>query len=425
MARKTTRAHAVGPLKPYESGFEAALADAGYTPLSVGNQVGVMRHLSAWLKDRGLGVADLVPGVVWEYLASRRADGYTRWLSPRGLTPLLTYLRGLGMVPLPAIPVATGLLEDLVERYQRYLVTERALEPATVCRYLAEARVFLAGWIDESEASLGEMSATQVTAFVVQHCKGRSVGSAKDLVTVTRSVLRFLLLDGSISADLSGAVPAVAGWRGSQLPKGIASAQAQALLASCDRPQYVPGRPRADRSPGERPQVDEPPAASRRDRAILLLLLRLGLRAIEVARLQVEDLDWRRGEVVIRGKGRRDERLPLPVDVGEAIVDYLRQDRPCVASRSLFMNVRVPYSPLTSAAVGHVVGHAADRAGLVGVSTHRLRHTVATQVLNAQAPLAEVGQLLRHRSAATTAIYAKVDRDRLRSMATAWPEVVA
>jgi site-specific recombinase XerD len=151
--------------------------------------------------------------------------------------------------------------------------------------------------------------------------------------------------------------------------------------------------------------------------------MRLGLRAVEVARLRLDDLDWRRGEVVIRGKGRRDERLPLPTDVGEAMVAYLRHDRPTVTERSFFMNVRVPYSPMTAEAVKAVVTRAAGRAGLRQVSAHRLRHTAATDMIQAQASLAEVGQVLRHRSASTTAIYAKVDRGRLRELAMAWPEV--
>jgi integrase len=154
-----------------------------------------------------------------------------------------------------------------------------------------------------------------------------------------------------------------------------------------------------------------------------LLLVRLGLRAVEVARLRLDDLDWRHGEVVIRGKGRRDERLPLPVDVGEAIVDYLRHDRPPVTDRALFINTRVPYTPMTATSVTRAVIVAAGRAGLAGVSAHRLRHTTATQMLQAEAPLAEVGQVLRHRSASTTSIYAKVDRDRLRELAMAWPGV--
>jgi site-specific recombinase XerD len=412
-----------GPLEPYRVGFEGALAGMGYTPLSAANQVGVMRHLSLWLEGRDLAALDLVPVVVQEYLVWRRAQGYTGWLSMRGLTPLLTYLRRLGVAPVPVAPALSGLLEDLVERYRRYLITERGLVAATVRYYVADARLFLAGWVDVSGSRLCEMSAAEVTTFVVRQCERRSVGSAKILVTAMRSVLRFLLLDGLVSADLSGAVPAVAGWRGSHLPKGITSAEAAALLASCDRPRYAPGRPRADRAPGERPQLDLPLAASRRDRAILLLAMRLGLRAVEVARLRLDDLDWRRGEVVIRGKGRRDERLPLPTDVGEAMVAYLRHDRPTVTERSFFMNVRVPYSPMTAEAVKAVVTRAAGRAGLRQVSAHRLRHTAATDMIQAQASLAEVGQVLRHRSASTTAIYAKVDRGRLRELAMAWPEV--
>jgi site-specific recombinase XerD len=410
-------------LEPYRLGFEVVLADAGFTPLSAASQVRLMRHLSIWLEARGLEVSDLVPAVVLEYVAHRRADGYTCWLSVRGLMPLLTYLRGLGVAPVLVAPVSAGPLDDLIECYRRYLVTERGLVATTVRYYLVDARVFLAGWVDVSGSRLDELSAAQVTAFVVRHCVHRGVGSAKILVTVVRSLLRFLLLEGLVTLDLSGAVPAVAGWRGSHLPKGITSVEAEALLASCDRLRSAPGRPRADQGPGERARLDVPCVASRRDRAILLLLVRLGLRAVEVARLQLGDLDWRRGELVIRGKGRRDERLPLPADVGEAIVDYLRHDRPPITDRGLFIKARAPYSPMTATSVQGVVVTAAGRAGLAGVSAHRLRHTAAAQMLRAQAPLAEVGQVLRHRSAATTAIYAKVDRGRLRELAAAWPQV--
>jgi integrase/recombinase XerD len=423
MASKVSRVDVVGPLEPYQAGFETVLADAGYTPLSAANQVRLMRHLSIWLEAGDLEAADLAPVVVQDYLASRRADGYTCWLSLRGLSPLLTFLRGLGAAPGPAPQDLSGPLDELLERYRRYLVEERGLVPTTVRYYLMDARQFLAVWVDACGSRLNKLDAAGVTGFVVDGCGRRSVGSAKILVTVLRSLLRFLLLNGSVVVDLSGAVPAVAGWRGSHLPKGITPSKVEALLASCERPRFAPGRPRAGRDAGERAQLDEPRMAARRDRAILLLLVRLGLRAGEVARLGLDDLDWRRGEVVIRGKGRRDERLPLPTDVGEAVVDYLRHDRPLVAERSLFMNVRVPYSPITTEAVKGVVATAAGRAGLADVSAHRLRHTVATQMLHAQATLAEVGQVLRHRSPATTAIYAKVDRGRLHELALAWPQV--
>jgi site-specific recombinase XerD len=415
----------VGPLEAYQAGFGAALTGAGYTPLSAANHLGLMRHVSIWLEERDKTAADLVSAVVDRYLADRRADGHTHRVTLRGLTPLLAYLRGLGLAPAVVEPAPVGPLDELVERYRRYLVMERGLVAATVRYYIADARAFLVDWVDASGSRLREISASEVTRFVVQQCAYRGVGSMKILVTVLRSLLRFLLLDGAIQADLTGAVPAVAGWRGSHLPRGITSEKAQALLASCDRPQYAPGWPRTDRSSGVRPQLDTPPAASRRDRAILLLLLRLGLRAVEVARLQLDDVDWRRGEVVVRGKGRRDERLPLPGDVGEAIVAYLRHDRPSVAGRSLFMNVRVPYSPMTAQAVKDAVRSAAGRAGLSEVSAHRLRHTAAADMLHAQAPLTEIGQVLRHRSPATTAIYTKVDRGRLRELAVAWPEALA
>jgi integrase/recombinase XerD len=425
MTHRASRVVVVGPLEAYQAGFVAALTDAGYTPLSAANHLRLMRHLSIWLEERDKTAVDLVPAVVDGYLADRRTDGHTHRVTLRGLTPLLSYLRGLGLAPALVEPTPAGPLHDLIERYRRYLVMERGLVATTVRYDLADARVFLADWVDASGSRLPEISARQVITFVVQQSAHRGVGSMKILVTVLRSLLRFLILDGAIQADLTGAVPSVAGWRGSPLPKGITPEKAQALLASCDRPQHAPGWPRNDRSSGARRRLDTPPAASRRDRAILLLLLRLGLRAVEVARLQLDDVDWRRGEVMIRGKSRRDERLPLPTDVGEAIVAYLRQDRPSVAGRSLFMNVRVPYSPMTAQAVKDAVRTAAGRAGLSEVSAHRLRHTAAANMLHARAPLTEIGQVLRHRSPATTAIYAKVDRGRLRELAAAWPEALA
>jgi integrase/recombinase XerD len=422
MASKVWRVDVVGPLEPYRWGFEAVLRDAGYAPLSAANQLRLMKHLSVWLEFRDLASVDLSPIVVQQYLDHRRAEGYTGWLSLRGLKPLLGYLRGLGAVPVSA-PTAQSPLDELLQRYRRYLVEERGVAPATVRYCLAEARGFLEPWVDASESRLHELNAAAVTGFVVDQCARRRTGSAKIMIKVLRSLLRFLLLDGSVIVDLSGAVPAVAGWRGSHLPKGVASTTVEALLAACEHPRPARGRPDTGRRADERARPAERRAAARRDRAILLLLARLGLRTAEVARLRLDDLDWRHGEIVIRGKGRRDERLPLPTDVGEAIVDYLRTDRPSVPDRAVFALARAPYSPVTSAVVQAVVRTTARRAGVTQVSAHRLRHTVATQVLNAEAPLAEVGQLLRHRSAVTTAIYAKVDRSRLRELALAWPEV--
>jgi integrase/recombinase XerD len=219
-------------------------------------------------------------------------------------------------------------------------------------------------------------------------------------VTALRSLLGFMHLEGLIAEPLVGAVPSSASWRLSGLPRALEPGQVGALLTCCDRGTVV----------------------GRRDLAVLTMLVRLGLRAGEVAALNLEDIDWRAGELVVVGKGRRSERLPLPVDVGEAISGYLRDGRPSSAlDRALFVRVKAPHQRLTTGGITQVVVSAARRAGLGQIHAHRLRHTAATSMLRAGAPLREIGQVLRHREQLSTAIYAKVDRAALRSLAQPWP----
>jgi integrase/recombinase XerD len=200
--------------------------------------------------------------------------------------------------------------------------------------------------------------------------------------------------------SLASAVPSVAGWKLAGLPRALTPAQQRALLASCDRRT----------------------STGRRDYAIVLLLARLGLRSGEVARLGLGDIDWHAGELRVVGKGNRGESLPLPADVGAAITAYLRRGRPASAeSRSVFVRVHAPHRALTPGGVGNVVNAAGERAGLGHVHAHQLRHTAATAMLRAGSPLAEVGQVLRHRSTFNTAIYAKVDQDALAVLARPWP----
>lgn len=403
MVSRVSRVRVVGPLASHQRGFELALAELGYTPLSAESVVRVMAHLSRWLAANEMGVADLTPEVASAFLGARRAAGHTHWVSPKGLRPLLDHLRGLGVAPTPVNEMAVGPLDELVDRYRSYLVRERGLVPASVERYLRATRLFLARIAAGGEVRLDAVTGAEVTAFVVAESGRRGKADAKYLVTGLRSVLRFLVLDGVITRDLSGAVPGVAGWRSSGLPKGLSPEQVVALLESCERGHFV----------------------GRRDLAILTLLVRLGLRACEVARLRLEDFDWRRGEVIIRGKAGRDERLPLPPDVGEAVVAYLRGENNRGAAREVFVNARAPFASMTSSGVKCVVRYGGVRAGLGPVGAHRLRHTAATQMLRAGTPLVEVGEVLRHRSLTTTAIYAKVDRIALRSLARPWPGVAA
>jgi integrase/recombinase XerD len=387
-----------GPLAELASGFADELDRLGYTELSASNQVRVLAHLSRWMEAQGLVPVQLTRVRLEQFLAARREAGYTCWLSERGLRPLVTYLVGVGAMPEPEVVTVDSPVERLLDAYGRHLLTERAITTTTIARYRSEVRPFLEQRVRGDRLELGGLKAADVTRFVLRACRGQEVGSAKYLVTALRSLLRYLHLEGE-APDLAAAVPAVAGWRGGQLPRGLEPQQVTGMLSACDRDTV----------------------AGRRDYAMLMLLARLGLRGCEVAGLELDDLDWRRGELIIRGKGDRQERLPLPADVGEAVSAYLLRGRPRVESRRVFVSVKAPFGDLTSTGVRAVVGYVCERAGMERFAAHRLRHTVATEMLRAGAGLPDVGQVLRHRTLSTTAIYAKVDRAALRELAQPWP----
>jgi len=396
---RPSRVRVIGPLATYATGFRRELGRQGYTTHSASNQLQLMAHASRWLASSGLDAVDFIPARVEEFLETRRAEGYTLWLSSKAMTPLLGYLRGLGVAQTPSPVDPATPAEALLERYRCYLIQERGLAASTVAAYSHVARLFLFNRSPEGELDLERLNAAEVTDFVLAECRARRVGSAKYIVCGLRALLRFLYVDGHAESQLAAAVPSVAGWRLAGLPKALSSREVSVLLVSCDRRTTF----------------------GRRDFAVLTLLVRLGLRAGEVAALALADIDWRAGEVVIRGKGRREERLPLPIDVGEALVGWLRRGRPRCESPKVFTRVRAPHRGLTSCGVSAIVRAAAARAGLSKVSAHRLRHTVATEMLRAGAGLSEVGQVLRHASTLTTSLYAKVDRQTLRTLAQAWP----
>lgn len=401
-----SRIRVLGPLGAFATGFANELSRQGYTPNSARMQMRLMAHLSRWLREKALDAGALCAAEVERFLRDRRAAGYTNHRTAKAMRPILSYLRELGAAPTPPPSAPNGPVEVALERYRHYLTVERGLGSATARGYVDAVRPFLRGRVspDGLALDLEPLSAADVSAFVVARCPHQSRGAAKLTVTALRSLLGFLHLEGEIRRPLATAVPSVAGWRLAGLPKGLEPTQVQRLLASCDC--------RTRRG--------------RRDFAILTMLVRLGLRAGEVAALELDDIDWRAGEIVVRGKGNRAERLPLPTDVGEAVAAYLRRGRPASAEgRRVFVRVKAPHRALSTSGVTQVVAAAARRAGLGEIHAHRLRHTVATQLLRAGASLPEIGQLLRHRRALTTAIYAKVDREALRTIARPWPGGVA
>ncbi|MFI1884389.1 site-specific integrase [Streptomyces jumonjinensis] len=390
----------VGVLAPYEPLLRTKLASQGYAAGSVTDAVRTLSRLSGWMERRELTPAEMTPSRLEEFLAFRRAVCRSEPVARRSLGAVTRVLRDDGVMPAPAA-VGGGAVEELLADYGAYLRGERGLAAESVRCYRGQARKFLDALPEPLEESLRRLDAARVTTFMVRHAaRAESIWSAKALVTAVRSLLRYLHVDGRIPAPLTGAVPAVAGWRLDSLPRGLEPRQISALLAAPDL-----------RTP-----------AGRRDRAILVVLARLGLRGAEVAALRLTDVDWRAGQIAVRGKGSRIERLPLPTEVGEALAGYLTGARPWCSATALFVTARAPYQNLTGTCIRAIMGRACDRAGLPRLGAHRLRHSLATTILQAGAPLPEVGQVLRHRSQLSTAVYAKVDHRALRALAQPWPE---
>ena len=388
-----------GPLASLAGGLAAELAALGYAPTTAEGHLRLAAHLSGWLQARGLGPSDLTGPVITEFLAERRRE-YRRLHSERALGPMLGYLRRIGVAPAADQIVQVGAVEELLARFRHYLLVERTVTVPVADAYLRWVRPFVeAVAVDDAELTFERVDAALVSGFLAGHLPGLGRKTAQMTASSLRSLLRFLHAEGALGVDLSMVVPAFAFRRQSGLPQPLTTAQVQALIGACD-----PSRP-----------------VGRRDLAVIACLLRLGLRCGELAALRLEDIDWADGTVRVHGKGNRVDLLPLPTDVGQALVAYLRQGRPSGAVRVVFLTAVAPFAALTRSSVSCIVGRAARRAGLGTIHAHRLRHTAASATLNAGATLEQVAHLLRHASPATTAVYAKTDLSRLGSLARPWP----
>jgi site-specific recombinase XerD len=383
-----------GPLAPWAAEMVERLAELGYSPYTTTRHLARVARLSAFLEERGLGADQVTPVVLEQFCLSlpRRAKPIT----PKTFVWLTGFLSDAGMEPALVLKPPRSRAEVLVERYRRFMLDERALEPGTVTNYVRPVRVFLE---EHADRPLEEIEPGDVSRFMTCQCRQSSPRGLERMTTSLRSFFRFALMEGLIIAPLDQAVPSAARWSVACLPRGLTPAEVAALLASCDRATPI----------------------GRRDYAVLVLLVRLGLRTAEAAALKLEDIDWRAGEIVVRGKGHSEERLPLPADVGSALAAYLRHDRPRRPEREVFLRASAPLRGLAPQGLSEIVRAASERAGLGSFGAHRLRHTAGTQMLRGGASLTEVAQVLRHRRVATTAMYAKVDHLALRALARPWP----
>ncbi len=399
-----------GSLGAHVALFAAVLADFGYATTTTEEKVRLVASFGRWLGRRRLDVAQIDERRAAEFLAYRRRLGRTsrsHQSHQATVRVLLDVLRKIGVVQ----PASTDESQankspfaDLLRLFTRHLVEERGLGASTCANYVPVVGRMLSGRFRDGPVELDKLRPEDVGRFVVREARRTSAGRMKVVVPALRVFLRWLHQRGETDTNLTGCVPAVADWRLATVPKSMPPDQVERLLRHCDRAT----------------------AAGRRDYAILLLLARLGLRAGEVVAMDLDDLDWERAELVVRGKGGRQDRFPVPREVGAAVAAYLRHGRPTCSTRRVFVRARAPRRGFVDAtAITDIVHRGLKRAGLdpPRKGAHSLRHALACTMLRRGASLAQIGQILRHRSPDTTALYAKVDVASLRALAPPWPSV--
>lgn len=390
------------PVGSHLDTYADVLAQQGYARHSIRNQIVVVADFNRWLHRKRIELSNLDTRVVDRFVqyhqqqtgVSRGDAGIlNRFLAMLGEIGIVDQRQGLA-VPSPR--------QDITKEFSRYLLEERGLSGATQRNYVPFIDQFLSERFRDNALNLCAIRAADVTGFVSCHTHQLSPGRAKLLVTALRSFCRYLRQHGQITVDLAACVPTVPNWSKTTLPKFLPPGTVQRVLSHCDRQTSV----------------------GRRDYAILLLLARLGLRGGEVVGLNLEDIDWDAGQMTVRGKGGRSAQMPLPADVGGAIATYLRKGRPHCSSRRVFIRAKAPLGGFASSvAICCIVMQALERAGVESArkGAHLFRHTLACDLLRQGCSLDEIGELLRHQSPNTTAIYAKVDLPALRSMALPWP----
>lgn len=382
--------------------FTATVSELGYCKSTVRLQLWLLDDLERWLKRRHLTLVNVDEQTTNQFLEKQRRKGRRRRGDGQTVRRFLAHLRDKGVIPSAEPTIDDSPLAMLQKRYENYLRKERGLASTTVARYWVFVRDFIVERFEYGPICVRDLVPDDVSGFLLRHARSGSPGVAKLMVAALRSFFRFLFQHGETESDLAGAVPTVPAWRLKEVPRYLKPEEVERVVHACDRDTSV----------------------GCRDRAVILLLSRLGLRASEVIALELDDIDWRAGVITVRGKGCFHDRLPLPVDVGEAIATYLQLHRPQCKTRRVFIRSKAPLRGFANpSSISTIVCRALERAGLQPdfKGAHILRHSLATGMLRRGASMAEIGEILRHRVPNTTEIYAKVDVQGLRSLALPWP----
>ena len=396
-----------GSLSPYVKAYITLVLNKGYKPTTIVGQLRLIARLNRWLLRKDYDLGGLDERVLEDFQKCEQKKRRTAANGARiTLQRLLGVLRDARVAPLAErSPVQRTAVQCLTDRYRRHLLDDQGLAESTVVNYTWHVQKFLSEQFGAGAVNLIGLQAQDATRFIQQTARDHSTRHAQLLVAALRSFFRFLHFQGEIETDLAPALPTVANWALSSLPKYISAGAVQRVLDQCDRQTAV----------------------GRRNYAVLLLLARLGMRGGEVLRLNLEDIDWHSARIIIRAsKGPSWTQLPLTPEVGKAIARYLRHDRPRCDCRRVFLRARAPYIALSDTqAITSLVRRALKKAGIESArkGAHLLRHSLATDMLRHGASLNEIGELLRHRSPNSTAVYAKVELTALRPLALSWPGV--
>nr|NLR88903.1 tyrosine-type recombinase/integrase [Rhizobium sp. P28RR-XV] len=395
-------------LDPYLASFEASLASKNYKTATLKHYRHLLRRFANLLEAEGIAPSALTPDLAVELGCRLPTTPKSQIKIPNLARLFVAHLIEIGVATRPALTPAKAERQQLLANFESYLLGQRGLSPRSVDHVLGFAARFLDHRFGDQLLDLTVLSARDVVAFMEHVIARKTPYRDKTLSTHLRSLFQYLFAQGLTTTNLSLCVPRVRKPWGARLPRYLSPDEVETVLAS----------------------VGTNPRRGARDHAMLLLMARLGLRAPEVMAIQLDDVDWRSGELLVRGKGQRHDRLPIPSDVGEAISRYLREERTSTTTRTLFVTHRAPNRPFKDSQIINMILREAFAATGVKpptpyVGSHVLRHSLATHMVRSGASLEEIGDLLRHRSRATTMIYAKLDTDGLRSIAQPWPVVEA
>jgi len=391
-----------GPLVSYLDAFARLLEEMGFKRKHLGPQIRLAASFSKWLQAEQVAAVNITTEHARHFFDGMSRQGTVEPGGAAALRRLMDFLVRLGVTHPLAKPVEMTAIQHIVTEFGTYLSREQALSNKTLVQYCPFVERFLSERFGKGIVELAALRAVDVIEFVKQRAAHLSPARAKSATTALRSFFRYLRYRGEIQLDLVAAVPTVPNWSMTGIPRAISADHLHAVLAHCPRDTAV----------------------GRRDYAILMLLARLGLRSSEIVSLTLDSIDWVAGAIEVAGKGHQTASLPLPVEVGEAVADYLQKGRPINSSRALFLRVCAPIRGLgASQTIGSIVGAAIQRAGLETPhrGAHQFRHALASDMLRHGATLTEIGSLLRHRHAKTTSIYAKVDFAALRPISLPWP----